>query len=60
MSNVPVDPENIKDQRIAAENVKIKRGKISLIKQYLVDYTANSNLHGLRYIGEKERTFVEK
>ncbi|KAJ0174664.1 hypothetical protein K1T71_009772 [Dendrolimus kikuchii] len=27
---------------------------------YLVDYTANSNLHGLKYIGEKERTLVEK
>ncbi|KAI8439387.1 hypothetical protein MSG28_013193 [Choristoneura fumiferana] len=37
-----------------------KRGKHSLIKDYLVDYTSNSNLHGLKYIGEKERTFVEK
>lgn len=37
-----------------------KRGKHNLIKDYLVDYTSNSNLHGLKYIGEKERTFVEK
>ncbi|XP_045451668.1 uncharacterized protein LOC123660657, partial [Melitaea cinxia] len=41
-------------------NVKTKRGKISVIKQYLIDYTANSNLHGLKYIGERERTSVEK
>ncbi|VVC92109.1 pickpocket protein 28 isoform X2 [Leptidea sinapis] len=31
-----------------------------MIKEYLVDYSSNSNLHGLKYIGEKERTFVEK
>nr|XP_049705408.1 pickpocket protein 28 isoform X1 [Helicoverpa armigera] len=39
---------------------KPKRCRRSIIKDYLVDYTANSNLHGLKYIGEKERTFVEK
>ncbi|CAH2092886.1 unnamed protein product [Euphydryas editha] len=44
----------------ATDNVRIKRGTTSLIKQYFVDYTANSNLHGLKYIGEKERTPVEK
>ncbi|XP_039756123.1 pickpocket protein 28-like [Pararge aegeria] len=59
LTNVPVDTENNQDQPDAA-NVKIKRGKISIIKKYLVDYTANSNLHGLKYIGEKERTSVEK
>ncbi|CAK1555788.1 unnamed protein product [Leptosia nina] len=37
-----------------------KKGRLSSIKQYLKDYSANSNLHGLRYIGEKERTLVEK
>ncbi|KAJ8715043.1 hypothetical protein PYW08_005024 [Mythimna loreyi] len=37
-----------------------KRGRSSIIKNYLIDYTANSNLHGLKYIGEKERTCVEK
>ncbi|CAH2092889.1 unnamed protein product [Euphydryas editha] len=42
------------------DNVQIKRGTTSLIKQYFIDYTANSNLHGLKYIGEKERTTVEK
>ncbi|KAJ8712308.1 hypothetical protein PYW07_005150 [Mythimna separata] len=39
---------------------KPKRGRRSIIKDYLIDYTANSNLHGLKYIGEKERTCVEK
>ncbi|XP_026725648.1 pickpocket protein 28-like isoform X2 [Trichoplusia ni] len=37
-----------------------KRDRTNIIKDYLVDYTANSNLHGLKYIGEKERTYVEK
>lgn len=32
----------------------------NIVKEYLIDYTSNSNLHGLKYIGEKERTFVEK
>ncbi|XP_045451667.1 pickpocket protein 28-like [Melitaea cinxia] len=41
------------------DNVKIKREKTSLIKQCLIDYTANTNLHGLKYVGEKERTTVE-
>ncbi|XP_075980850.1 pickpocket protein 28-like isoform X2 [Anticarsia gemmatalis] len=40
--------------------VKKKRGKRSIIKDYLIDFTANSNLHGLKYIGEKERTYIEK
>ncbi|XP_045451428.1 pickpocket protein 28-like [Melitaea cinxia] len=44
----------------ATRDFTIKRGKMSLIKQYLIDYTANSNLHGLKYVGEKERTTVEK
>ncbi|CAH2105174.1 unnamed protein product [Euphydryas editha] len=45
----------------AIDNVKIKRARLSSsIKQYLTDYTTNSNLHGLKYIGEKERTLVEK
>ncbi|CAH2043596.1 unnamed protein product, partial [Iphiclides podalirius] len=38
----------------------VKKGKRYTIKEYLIDYTANSNLHGLRYIGEKERSPVEK
>ncbi|XP_072944671.1 pickpocket protein 28-like [Epargyreus clarus] len=37
-----------------------KKEKLKLIKEYFIDYTANSNLHGLRYIGEKKRTPVEK
>ncbi|XP_049875788.1 pickpocket protein 28 isoform X2 [Pectinophora gossypiella] len=37
-----------------------RRRRDNVIKEYLIDYTANSNLHGLKYIGEKERTFVEK
>ncbi|KAJ2945603.1 hypothetical protein O0L34_g427 [Tuta absoluta] len=32
----------------------------NVVQQYVVDYTANSNLHGLKYIGEKQRTSVEK
>lgn len=36
------------------------RKRNNFIKDYIIDYTANSNLHGLRYIGEKNRTFVEK
>ncbi|CAH0755771.1 unnamed protein product [Diatraea saccharalis] len=39
---------------------KLNRKKRNGIKEYLIDYTANSNLHGLKYIGEKERTPVEK
>ncbi|XP_026496020.2 pickpocket protein 28 [Vanessa tameamea] len=60
MGNVPENDIDKIEQSAAKGNAKIKRGKISLIKQYLVDYSANSNLHGLKYIGEKERTSVEK
>ncbi|XP_013148198.1 PREDICTED: sodium channel protein Nach [Papilio polytes] len=42
------------------EAPQIRRGKRFTIKEYLIDYTANSNLHGLKYIGEKERTPAEK
>ncbi|CAH0725781.1 unnamed protein product, partial [Brenthis ino] len=48
------------EQTIGNENIKTKKKPISLFKQYLIDYTANSNLHGLKYIGDKERTLVEK
>ncbi|XP_037875388.1 pickpocket protein 28 isoform X1 [Bombyx mori] len=41
-------------------NFKDKPKKSNFIKDYIIDYTANSNLHGLKYIGEKERTIVEK
>ncbi|XP_026321153.1 pickpocket protein 28 isoform X2 [Hyposmocoma kahamanoa] len=37
-----------------------KRKRQNFVKEYLVDFTANSSLHGLKYIGEKERTFLEK
>lgn len=36
------------------------RKRNNFIKEYIIDYTANSNLHGLKYIGEKDRTFMEK
>lgn len=39
---------------------KTRKTKCLSFKDYLVDYLANSNLHGLKYIGEKERTLVEK
>ncbi|CAG9564749.1 unnamed protein product [Danaus chrysippus] len=54
-----VDPE-INKGHLNAKNEKIKKGKLNSIKRYLIDYTANSNLHGLKYIGEKERTLIEK
>lgn len=50
-------PETVENEE---KQEKTKRAKSSIIKDYLVDYTANSNLHGLKYIGEKERTYVEK
>lgn len=40
----------------ATANVKNKEEKSSLIIQYLQD----THLHCLKYIGEKERTMVEK
>ncbi|XP_060804918.1 pickpocket protein 28 [Amyelois transitella] len=52
-----------------SENVCTKEGylkdnptkkKENFFKEYLVDYSSNSNLHGLRYIGEKERTHIER
>ncbi|CAG4951881.1 unnamed protein product [Colias eurytheme] len=49
----------IENGNVASSTNKIK-GKFSIIKEYLIDYTASSNLHGLRYIGEKQRTIVEK
>ncbi|CAH2072943.1 unnamed protein product, partial [Iphiclides podalirius] len=42
------------------EETDVLKGKWCTIKEYLKDYTVNSNLHGLRYIGDKERTTVEK
>ncbi|XP_063829494.1 pickpocket protein 28-like [Ostrinia nubilalis] len=39
---------------------KIKSKKSGIIKKTLKDYSENSNLHGLKYIGEKERTLLEK
>lgn len=55
------DPEkqNVKDDGSDIEN-KPKKTSSGFLKDYLIDYTANSNLHGLRYIGESERTFLEK
>ncbi|XP_063832891.1 pickpocket protein 28-like isoform X1 [Ostrinia nubilalis] len=44
---------------VEIHNSSIKRRTIT-IKEVLNDYTKNSNLHGLRYIGEKERTLLEK
>ncbi|CAB3234043.1 unnamed protein product [Arctia plantaginis] len=49
-----------KEQNISNEVLKKKRGKRSIIKDYLIDFTANSNLHGLKYIGETNRTWIEK
>ncbi|CAF4930718.1 unnamed protein product [Pieris macdunnoughi] len=37
-----------------------KRSTFDSVKEYFIDYTTNSNLHGLKYIGEKQRTFLEK
>lgn len=39
---------------------EIENKRHNFVKEYLVDFTANSSLHGLKYIGEKERTFLEK
>lgn len=54
---------SVQDKRIekytkptATANVKNKEEKSSLIIQYLQD----THLHCLKYIGEKERTMVEK
>ncbi|OWR43551.1 putative pickpocket, partial [Danaus plexippus plexippus] len=41
------------------EEVKTKKHKLGLLKKHLIDYSANSNLHGLKYIGEKDRTLFE-
>ncbi|XP_038222386.1 pickpocket protein 28-like [Zerene cesonia] len=56
---VDLEPQNIIENGKVHSSPK-RKGKFSTVKEYLVDYTANSNLHGLRYIGEKERTIVEK
>ncbi|XP_047521542.1 pickpocket protein 28-like [Pieris napi] len=37
-----------------------KRNSFDSVKEYFTDYTTNSNLHGLKYIGEKQRTLLEK
>lgn len=50
-------PKEVKEDEVLNAN---KPKKSSFFKQYLIDYTANSNLHGLKYIGEDERTFIEK
>ncbi|CAG4955982.1 unnamed protein product [Parnassius apollo] len=49
-----------KSDESVEHKIDVKKGKGYTIKEYLIDYTANSNLHGLKYIGEKERTPVEK
>ncbi|XP_030040427.2 pickpocket protein 28 [Manduca sexta] len=54
---------DIPDDDLEKTNDNEKQGtkiKNNDIKDYIVDYTNNSNLHGLKYIGEKERTYVEK
>ncbi|XP_041982502.1 uncharacterized protein LOC121735666 [Aricia agestis] len=54
------DKDYDKTNDTSSGRVKVKRTKSSLFKDYLVDFTTNSNLHGLKYIGEKDRTPVEK
>ncbi|XP_045500213.1 pickpocket protein 28-like [Colias croceus] len=57
---VDLPSEKIIENGNVNSSPKKRKGKFSIIKEYLIDYTANSNLHGLRYIGEKQRTAVEK
>ncbi|XP_072944583.1 pickpocket protein 28-like [Epargyreus clarus] len=47
-------------QEVGTNDTVHKKAKGKFIKEYLIDFTANSNLHGLRYIGEKKRTYAEK
>ncbi|XP_052756940.1 pickpocket protein 28-like [Galleria mellonella] len=53
------DLDNCSKIKNSNDNGRIKKKPIFL-KEYLIDYTANSNLHGLKYIGEKQRTAAEK
>ncbi|XP_059052635.1 pickpocket protein 28-like [Achroia grisella] len=53
--DLDADPKKNKSN----ENEWLKK-KPFFLKDYIIDYTANSNLHGLKYIGEKQRTAVEK
>ncbi|KAM3965775.1 pickpocket protein 28 [Aphomia sociella] len=41
------------------DETKVKK-KSNFVKDYLIDYTSNSNLHGLKYIGEKQRSSTER
>ncbi|XP_013199333.2 pickpocket protein 28-like [Amyelois transitella] len=52
--------QKISEHHERMEGIEIKRRKCTFMKEYIIDYTANSNLHGLKYIGEKERTKTEK
>ncbi|XP_068618051.1 pickpocket protein 28-like [Battus philenor] len=42
------------------ESIGLKNRPRNGFKEYLIDYTLNTNLHGLKYIGGKEQTYVEK
>nr|XP_053610910.1 pickpocket protein 28-like [Plodia interpunctella] len=55
-------PETLeeKQNKLYADGLAKRNKKPSFFKQYIIDYTANSNLHGLKYIGENERTRIEK
>lgn len=59
MGQIPEDVEKTKDKMPFGSSVKSRKAR-NFFKEYLMDYTSNSNLHGLKYIGEPERTFLEK
>ncbi|CAH4030048.1 unnamed protein product [Pieris brassicae] len=45
---------------VLTNNTAEKRSTFGSVKEYFIEYTTNSNLHGLKYIGEKQRTYPEK
>ena len=51
----PVNIENIE-----GKNVAKRRTTIQTIKKQAGDYARAASLHGLAYIGEKERNVLEK
>lgn len=54
------DVEKSPNKAPASPTRENERKRHNFVKDYLVDFTANSSLHGLKYIGEKERTLLEK
>lgn len=49
-----------KKPKPAFENVEVNNGKCSSAMELVTEYTANGTLHGINYMGDRERHWLER